>query len=192
MGTGERTWTVYVADVAEDSTSVAAVAVGETSISPSWSPDGTRLVFAENHGQTATIRVVNRDGTGMVELPGTGGYISHVAWHPDGPEILVAGAGGLWIISPDGEVLHDVFRPGDHSPGIGWGSSDIAWSPDGSRFAVRGGISFVLATASREGDDWRILAVGGGEREFRLCNLPAQGPEYPSHSDIEQHCEQSP
>ena len=199
-------WRVYVAQVGDDSHLTSQVVpskygfmLGETTISPSWSPDGTRLVFAENNlpdadgVQTSTIRIVNRDGTGAVELPETGGHISHVAWHPDGSEILVAGTAGLWTISPDGEVLRDVFRPDDDNPRLGWGSSGIAWSPDGSRFAVRDGTSFVLATASREGDDWRILVPYGGDgRVAAICIVPTQSLRYPSGEDLEEHCEQSP
>ena len=68
----------------------------------------------------------------------------------------------------------------------------LVWSPDGSRFAIRTIFeALLLATATREGDHWRILAVGdhNTDRGFRLCNLPAQGPEYSSTLDTENHCE---
>ena len=198
-------WSVYVADVSENSASASSAVVGQTSISPSWSPGGTQLVFAVNRGEKgeekATVRIVNRDGTGAVELPETKGLVSHVAWHPDGSEILVAeaGEGGLWTVSPDGQTVRDVFLPdsGRYYP-WGWAYGGLAWSPDGSRFAVRtlshgtaGAGGFVLATAAREGDGWRILAMGDADNEwgFRLCNIPGQGPGYPSYEDIEKHCE---
>ena len=195
VAAGDGTWGVYVADMGEGFASSPAVMVGETSISPSWSPDGTRLIFAKNHdgAGTSTVRIVNRDGTDAVELPETGGPISQVAWHPDGSEVLVAGTGGLWTISPDGQILRELFRPDDDGSGSGWGSSGITWSPDGSRFAVRDGASYVLATASREGDDWRILMLYSASGQGVLvCGVTTQALGYPSREDIEEHCEQSP
>lgn len=195
-------WSVYVADVSESSTSASAVVVGETSISPAWSPDGTRLAFAKNHErdgtETSTVRIVNRDGTGAVELPETSGPVSHVAWHPDGSEILVAeaGVGGLWTVSPDGQTFRNLFRPDEDRRHWGW-AHGLAWSPDGSRFAIRTdsrGVAtsiFLLTTAAREGNGWQILAFADGDSEqgFHVCNIPAQGPEHPSYEEIEKHCE---
>lgn len=36
--------------------------------SPSWSPDGTKIVFARSDGETETIHIVNPDGTGLVQV----------------------------------------------------------------------------------------------------------------------------
>ena len=103
----------------------------------------------------------------------------------------------LWTVSPDGQTFRDVFRTADDRHYRGWGHG-LAWSQDGAKFAIRTDArewistsQFVLATATREGDDWRILAVADGESEqgFRLCNIPGQGPIYPSHQDIKKHCE---
>ena len=189
---------IHVVDVDDDTASSSSIVVGETSISPTWSPDGTQLAFAENpakdHTETSTVYIVNRDGSGEVAVPGTGGWISQMAWHPDGSEILVAetgAAGGLWTVTPDGQTFRSLYQPGDNSYPMAW-AYGLAWSPDGSRFAIRTiFVGLLLATATREGDHWRILAVGdhNTDRGFRLCNLPAQGPEYSSTLDTENHCE---
>ena len=192
---------VYVVGV--DSTSSTGIMVGYTNISPTWSPDGTRLAFADNPGdnerKTSTVHIVNRDGTGGVEVTGIEGPVTHVDWHPDGSEILVAetgAAGGLWTVSPDGQTFRDVYRPSGEYPYLLERVLGLAWSPDGSDFAIgaqfqsilRGGL-FVVATAARQGDDWRMLLIAGGPGpESDLCNLPAQGPYYPSLEDVENHC----
>ena len=36
--------------------------------SPSWSPDGTKIVFARSDGETETIHIVNPDGTGLFQV----------------------------------------------------------------------------------------------------------------------------
>ena len=200
---------VHIVDVGDDAASSISRVVGVTHIPPSWSPDGTRLVFAENRvsGETnmAVVHIVDLEGAGSVALPEIDGHVSQVAWHPDGSEILVAvfaRGGGLWTIDPDEHTVSEVFRHDDPNT-IGIWSDGLAWSPDGSRFAVRiddrgphGYVFDALATATREGDDWRILSVGGysAERGFILCNMPVQSPVLPFYSglldkDIEKYCE---
>ena len=191
---------VYV--VAVDSTPSTGIMVGYTNVSPTWSPDGTRLAFADNPGdherKTSTVHIVNRDGTGGVEVTGIEGPVTHVDWHPDGSEILVAetGAeGGLWTVSPDGQTFRDVYRPSGEYPYLER-VLGLAWSPDGSDLAIGAQFQstlpnglFVVATAARQGDDWRMLLIAGGpDPESDLCNLPAQGPYYPSLEDVENHC----
>ena len=195
---------VHVVDVGVDVATTRVV--GATHISPSWSPDGTRLVFAENSGPgeaaTAAVRIVDLEGTGSVDLPEMEGHVSQVAWHPDGSEILVAVSGrrgGLRTISPDGHIVSDVYRS-DDPQFLGIWSDGLAWSPDGATFAIRidypgphGYVYDALAIATRGGSDWRILSVGGDStrRGFILCNMPAQGPTPLSddHWDLEEHCE---
>ena len=90
--------------------------IGETTIPPSWSPDGEDLAFAATEGEEAVLYAVRPDGTGLREvwrseasdmpsLP-----IAQVSWSPDGSEILfvtdrvyVVGADGSGIrpLSPD-------------------------------------------------------------------------------------------
>ena len=196
---------VHVADTRPDRSHLPSVEVGRTSISPTWSPDGAQLAFAENHGdrnswEGSTIHIAARDGSDTVLVAVDNGWISQMAWHPDGSEILVAQAGekgGIWTVTPDGQTVRDLFRAGGETPYATW-AKGLAWSPDGSEFAVRLGVSHydsisgtVISTATRTGDDWRVLATEGGASIWglRFCNFPAQGPEYPHDLIPEEHCE---
>jgi hypothetical protein len=92
---------------------------------PSWSPDGQRITF----GCSLQICVVNRDGSGLVQLSSSGQFIydRNPAWSPDGSKIAFTtnrflGGTAIAVMNADGS---DVTRltEGDQP----------AWSPDGSK-----------------------------------------------------------
>ena len=62
---------------------------------PSWSPDGTRLVFS----RTGVLFLINADGTGLVSTGVNGEY---PAWSPDGTQIaygsINGGNDGIWAM----------------------------------------------------------------------------------------------
>ena len=188
---------VYVIDLEGDSTPPTGLKVGLTNVAPTWSPDGERLAFATNAGflgsKITTVHIVNRDGTGRVDVPDPEkliandpgdpddsevidpprmeGLITHVVWHPDGTEILVAEMGEgtpLWTVSPDGQTLRDVYRPNDEDPLI-LEIFGVDWSPDGADIAIHAHIrpptagdssndQLIVATLPRQGGEWHILS----------------------------------
>jgi Tol biopolymer transport system component len=54
---------------------------------PSWSPDGTTIVFTLSRDGSA-IYVVKQDGTGLRRLSPTPGYDATPSWSPDGTKII--------------------------------------------------------------------------------------------------------
>src|SRR5688572_16402959 len=57
---------------------------------PSWSPDGTQLVFTGYEGGLSDLYVVNRDGSGLRQLTEDKYADLHPVWSPDGGSIAFA------------------------------------------------------------------------------------------------------
>lgn len=68
---------------ADGSNQTQVLDAGETSYDPSWSPDGTQLVFGSSI-QGPGVYVVNRDGTGLRKVVATitGGGATNPVWSP--------------------------------------------------------------------------------------------------------------
>jgi Tol biopolymer transport system component len=117
--------------------------------SPSWSPDGSRIVFARSSSGGArpqwALYVVNADGSSPVNITSGDGDIRanafDPAWSPTGEWIAfttsfagdVPACGGsssrISLISPDGRLHPKV------TDGMAGCDSEPAWAPDGSWLA---------------------------------------------------------
>jgi Tol biopolymer transport system component len=104
---------------------------------PSYSPDGSQIVFTRQLGQTkSTLFVVAADGSVLRQLTPPGFNAGDPDWSPDGTQIVFAqvprGGGDdpqdLFTIEPDGSSLTKITHnaPGRHS-------FDPHWSPDGTQ-----------------------------------------------------------
>jgi Tol biopolymer transport system component len=103
--------------------------------SPSWSPDGSRLVFAMPHLEGSAcwfdLFAVHADGTSLTQLSETSGREGQSDWSPDGTRIVFDRYGGgsstdVFLIQADGtgEARLTGSTANDFDP---------VWSPDGSR-----------------------------------------------------------
>lgn len=107
---------------------------------PSFSPDGSRIVFTRwrkpSSSFASELYVMRPDGSGTQRLARSrGAYKEHLLWSPTGewimfekrvdddlqPDAVVQ----LWLISPDGERKRRVTRGG-------WASRQGIWSPNGA------------------------------------------------------------
>jgi Tol biopolymer transport system component/predicted small lipoprotein YifL len=106
---------------------------------PSWSPDGTRLVFERNHvtGQTyddQALFVINRDGTGLKQLTAWGELkAGNAHWSPDGQRIVFQSFGSFQEGSTP--QLYTIFPDGTHLMQLTTNERNTwpAWSPDGTK-----------------------------------------------------------
>jgi Tol biopolymer transport system component len=116
-----------------------AWALAEHGLTPSWAPDGTRLVFQEwpcsaNICNPGGLTLINADGTGRRAL--TTQFDRSPSWSPDGSTIVFSrvvpslrtSREVFYLIDADGSRERTFPLPAEVRQ-----ASSPAWSPDGSR-----------------------------------------------------------
>jgi Tol biopolymer transport system component len=146
---------------------------------PSWSPDGTRIVFDSIHwnpSQGRQIRIIDAGSRDINSATPPGGgmavYGEFPSWLADGRIVYrqindPSGKGGLWVINEDGTGKKQL------SEGSNDGSA--SGSPDGSQ----------VAYMSMQGGDWDVCVVSSYGGAFQNLTegtpgndgLPAWSPD---------------
>ena len=133
---------------------------------PAWSPDGTKLAFA----QGGEIKVLTIGGSISAALD-TGA--SSPTWSPDGTMIAYEKGSDIWVISSSGGTARNLSNSG-----IAADDDDPAWSPSGSSIAFG-------RTLAANADIWVMdapsdPAVGGGSNQQQLTTAASNEtqPDY--------------
>jgi Tol biopolymer transport system component len=134
---------VDVYSIRADGTNEKALTQDAHSHSPSWSPDGRRILFihdstlqtvpfsarhgANSSGHPVELYVMDRDGGNSHLLRRLEPVIVRAAWSPDAGMLVVNLVGGLYLLPLDGQGEPKMLYPGVYY--------DPVLSPDGRRIA---------------------------------------------------------
>ena len=144
---------------------------GETSLEPSWTPDGSRIVFTSWLDGNPDIFLMDADGSDWRPVTRDTAYDRSGRLSPDGRRVVFVsertGDPDIWVIDVDGSNPVNLTR----SPS----SFDVDpdWSPDGARIVFasdRGGGRTVLVVGR-----WRPMGRGSHGFLSRVARVPPPG-----------------
>ncbi|GEM_PF-1080689 len=140
-----------------------------SAVSPTWSPDGTRIAFADTRNGNPPfldldLYIMNADGSDITPLLVEDTMQDNPAWSPDGNRIAfstILRVGGLnreiFVINPDGSNLTRITNV------LGY-DDEPAWSPDSSK---------IVFNSNRDGDDDIYMMNADGTNMVQLTNDPS-------------------
>lgn len=156
---------LYIARVASGDV-VQVTSVMASVLSPTWSPDGSRIAFASATNGISSLYIVDAAANSSHALvPGSILNVLDCAWSPDGAEIIftanpyTADYPGIWRIPASGGRAELLVLD---APAVG----GPAWSPDGTHLAyesTRGGSQKVWIWDLSTGEAHRLTSAPGTE-----------------------------
>jgi len=129
---------------------------------PSWSPDGTRIVFESDRDGANEIYSMNADGTGITRLTNNAVSDGYPSWSPDGLKITFTRNTGT---NPD------VFVMNADGTGQQRLTTNAAWDL-GSSFSADG--RKIVFTSNRDGRFQIYVMEADGTNQQNISNDPAE------------------
>ncbi|MDF1532415.1 MAG: DPP IV N-terminal domain-containing protein [ANME-2 cluster archaeon] len=128
---------------------------------PDWSPDGSKIAFQSDRGESADIWVMDADGSNLRQLTTDLSLDLYASWGPDSNSIVFysdrTGNSEIWAIEVDGTNERQI------TDDPAW-DGNPAWGPDGRIVfsSTRSG-SMKLWIMDPDGDDQIQLSTGDGD-----------------------------
>lgn len=124
-------------------------------VSPSYSPDGSKLAFVSERGGGPQIYIMNRDGSGVHRVTFQGSYNVSPSWSPKGDKIAyVTRSNGfdVFTCNVDGSgVTRITDGAGDNE--------DPSWSPEGD---------YVAYSSTRTGSAQIWISTADGRKSIQI------------------------
>lgn len=143
-----------------------------TRVARDWSPDGTKILYAQRMPSPARIPppppdidifVMDADGSNAINLTNDPAIDDIPRWSPDGTRILFRsdreGAPNIYLMNADGSGLVRLTEEVD-------GTQEAEWSPDGSSIAFASAGDWALWVINADGSGLMRLADGGSSPEW--------------------------
>lgn len=182
-GSGTVAPEIFVSDINDPAETRQVTQLGATDTgSPSFSPDGTRIVFSSSNGRPAPdLWVVSTDGGDPVQLTDTAAGEREPAWSPAGGKIAFTSDQGtigateifLLTVTETGEALGAATQAtnADRS------SYSPSWSADGRMivFASDRTGDGDLFTMDSDGNNEQLLTIDDNDAEDRRPSFSPDG-----------------
>ena len=140
---------------------------GAIEVSPSFSPDGRRIVFVSDRAGSPQIYIMDSNGYNMSRLSFSGNYNTSPSWSPDGERVAFVGRyqgrNHIFAAKTDGSELFMLTSKGNNE--------EPSFSRDGK---------LIVFTSDRDGYKaiYSMRANGEGQRRISPAGVKAYGPRW--------------
>jgi Tol biopolymer transport system component len=138
----------------------------ESSLAPSWSPDGSQIAFTSDREVDWEIFIMNADGSGQTNITGPNQSLSYddknPDWSPDGTRIVFEGVReGAWeILTADPDGTDEVNLTAEDDPPWTNINGYASYRPDGSKIVYMSQVN----DGSEDWDVW-VMNPDGTDKE---------------------------